>query len=164
MILHQIFPAIGGGITPDLTLVMLFCVMVINKDDYKACLVSGLVTGIFTAMTTKFPGGQIPNFIDKVVTVNVMYAVMKMMYVTPVISKMGKKGNQIVIVVMTLIGTMVSGFTFLSMASLMVGLPDGLFQLFAVVVLPATLINMITSVVLYNIINVSLKRTSYQIS
>ena len=163
LILHQIFPAIGGGITPDISLVMLFCIMIINKDDYKSCLMAGIITGIFTAMTTKFPGGQVPNFLDKVVTVNVMYGVMRLMYLNPFIEKLGNKGNQITAVVMTLIGTMISGFTFLSLASIMVGLPAGLIQLFAAVVLPATLINMVTAVILYNIIAVSLKRTSYQI-
>lgn len=162
LILHQIFPSIGG-ITPDITLVMLFCIMIINKDDYKSCLIAGILTGLFTAMTTKFPGGQVPNVIDKFVTVNVVYGIMKLMYLNPFIEKLGKRGNQIVAVVMALLGTAVSGLVFLSMASVMVGLPAALTQLFMAVVLPATLINMITIVVLYNIIAVSLKRTSYQI-
>lgn len=163
LLLHQIFPAIGGGITPDLTLVMLFCIMIINKDDYKSCLIAGIITGLFTAMTTKFPGGQIPNFIDKLVTVNVMYLVMKLMYVNPLISKLSKKANQIVIVIMTIIGTAVSGFVFLVMAFYMAGLPAGLMELFLAVVIPSILINSITAIVMYNIIAVSLKRTSYQI-
>lgn len=163
LILHQIFPAIGGGITPDISLVMLFCIMVINKDDYKSCLLAGIVAGLFAAMTTKFPGGQIPNVIDKFVTVNVMYLVMKLLFLNQFIEKLDKKGNQIVIVVMTLIGTIVSGLVFLSTASIVVGLPAGLTQLFIAVVLPATVINIITAVILYNIIAVSLKRTSYQI-
>ncbi len=163
LILHQIFPAIGGGITPDISLVMLFCIMIINKNDYKSCLIAGIISGIFAAMTTKFPGGQIPNFVDKVVTVNIMYLVMKFMYLSPVIEKMNKKGNQIVIVVMTFIGTIISGIVFLSIASAMVGLPASLMQLFVAVVLPATVINIITSIILYNIIALSLKRTSYQI-
>lgn len=163
LLLHQIFPAIGGGITPDITLVMLFCIMIINKDDYKSCLVAGLITGLFTAMTTKFPGGQIPNFIDKAVTVNVMFVVMKALFATPFVSKMGKKANQFVILAMTFIGTMVSGFVFLAIASLMVGLPDSLVQLFIIVVLPSIVINLITAAVIYNVISLSLKRTSYQI-
>lgn len=163
LVLHQIFPAIGGGITPDISLVMLFCIMIINKDDYKTCLLAGIISGIFAAMTTKFPGGQIPNFVDKIVTVNVMYFVMRFIYLNPFIEKMSKKGNQIVIVIMTFIGTVVSGFVFLFMASAMVGLPASLIQLFLAVVLPATVINIVTSVILYNIIDLSLKRTNYQI-
>ncbi len=163
LILHQIFPALGAGITPDVSLVMLFCIMIINKDDYKSCLIAGIIAGIFSAMTTKFPGGQVPNLLDKLITVNMMYLIMKLMYMNPIIKKLEKKGNQIVIMLLTLIGTLVSGMVFLSSASLIVGLPAGLMELFIAVVLPATVINLITAIVLYNIIEVSLKRTSYQI-
>ncbi len=114
-------------------------------------------------MTTKFPGGQVPNLLDKFITVNMMYLIMKLMYMNPIIKKLEKKGNQIVIMLLTLIGTLVSGMVFLSSASLIVGLPAGLMELFIAVVLPATVINLITAIVLYNIIEVSLKRTSYQI-
>lgn len=164
LILHQVFPAIGGGITPDMALVMLFCIMILNRDDYKTCLVAGIIAGIFTAMTTKFPMGQVPNIIDKIVTVNVMFVVMKALYVTPTINKLGAKGHTIVVFIMTLVGTLISGLTFLTSASILVGLPAGLTQLFVAVVLPATLINVVTSVVLLNVINTSLKRTSYQLN
>lgn len=159
LILHQIFPAIGAGITPDLTLVMLFCIMIINKDDYKSCLIAGILTGVFTAMTTKFPMGQVPNFIDKLVTVNLMYVFMRGVYLLPLKARL----NQVSIVLMSLVGTLVSGFTFLYTASVLVGLPGGLIQLFTIVVLPSALINTIAGLVLFNLISVSLKRTSYQI-
>ena len=115
-------------------------------------------------MTTKFPAGQLPNFIDKLITVNVMYGVMKLIYVTPLIQKLGKKGDQIAIIIMTFIGTLVSGFAFLSLASIMVGLPVALTKLFIAVVLPATLINVVSAVVLFNVIVTSLKRTSFQLN
>lgn len=163
VILHQVFPAIAGGITPDLTLVMLFCIMIINRDDYKTCFVAGLVTGLFTAFTTKFPMGQIPNVIDKIVTVNVMYLVMKVLYVSPFLSSLKEKKNQIIVVIMTIIGTIVSGVTFLYAALLMAGLPSTLTSLFIAVVLPSVVINIVAAIVLFNIIKASLKRTSYQI-
>ncbi len=164
LIIHQIFPALGGGVTPDVSLVMLFCIMIMNRDDYKTCLMSGIIAGIFAGMTTKFPAGQLPNFIDKLITVNVMYGVMKLIYVTPLIQKLGKKGDQIAIIIMTFIGTLVSGFAFLSLASIMVGLPVALTKLFIAVVLPATLINVVSAVVLFNVIVTSLKRTSFQLN
>ena len=61
LLLHQLTPALGLSIQPDIALAMLFSIMLLNKDDYKSCLIAGIITGIFTAMTTKFPGGQIPN-------------------------------------------------------------------------------------------------------
>ncbi|MEG0249812.1 MAG: tryptophan transporter [Peptostreptococcus sp.] len=164
LIMHQIFPALGGGVTPDISLVMLFCIMIINRDDYKACLISGIIAGIFAAMTTKFPAGQLPNFVDKIITVNIMYGVMKLIYINPLTAKLGKRGDQIAIITMTFIGTLVSGFAFLSLASVMVGLPVALTKLFIAVVLPATLINVVTSVILFNVIVTSLKRTSFQLN
>lgn len=163
LVLHQIFPAIAG-ITPDVALVMLFCIMILNKDDYKTCLVAGIVTGVFTAMTTKFPGGQIPNLIDKTVTVNVMFLIMKALYLSPIEEKFGKKANSIVIFVMTLFGTVLSGVVFLGSAALIVGLPGEFFALFMAVVVPATIVNVILSVLMINVITASLKKTSFQLN
>ena len=67
LVLHQITPPIFT-IKPDTTLIMLFTLMVINRDSYKTCLVAGIVAGIFAGMTSAFPGGQIPNVIDKFLT------------------------------------------------------------------------------------------------
>ena len=64
LLLHQLTPALGLPIQPDMALAMLFTIMILNRDDYKSCLVAGIVTGVFTAMTTKFPGGQIPNILE----------------------------------------------------------------------------------------------------
>ena len=67
LVLHQIEPTIFG-IKPDMTLIMLFTIMILNKDDYKTCLVCGIIAGIFAGITTSFPGGQVPNVIDKFIT------------------------------------------------------------------------------------------------
>ena len=74
-ILHQITPALGLPMQPDFALAMLFIIMIINDNDYKTSLICAIITGVFTALTTKFPGGQLPNIIDKIVTVNVMFLV-----------------------------------------------------------------------------------------
>ena len=66
-ILHQITPPIGLPMQPDLSLAMLFIIIILNKD-YKTTLISGIIIGVFAALTTKIPGGQLPNIIDKVVT------------------------------------------------------------------------------------------------
>ena len=54
-ILHQITPALGLPMQPDFALAMLFIIMIINNNDYKITLISAIITGIFTALTTKFP-------------------------------------------------------------------------------------------------------------
>ena len=71
-ILHQITPALGLPMQPDFALAMLFIIIILNNGDYKTSLVCGIITGIFTALTTKFPGGQVPNMIDKIITVHVV--------------------------------------------------------------------------------------------
>lgn len=162
MILNQIVPAIGAGITPDLTLVMLFSIVMLNRNDFKTCLISGIITGLFTAMTTKFPGGQVPNIIDKIVTVIIIYAIVKVIYASFNSDKRKKIIDLVTIILISIIGTMVSGFVFLFSASLIIGLPAGLMQLFIAVVLPTVVVNMIASVIVYNVINVSIKRTAYQ--
>ena len=163
MLLNQLAPAIAVGITPDVTLVMLCCIILINLDDYKTCLIAGIIAGVFTALTTKFPGGQAPNMIDKLVTINVIYFLAKTMYMLPIAKKLGKKMNMIAVILMSAIGTVVSGFVFLYSASLIVGLPGGIVQLFVVVVLPTVVINIITAFIVYNIIALSLRRSSMQI-
>ena len=76
-LLHQITPALGLPMQPDFALAMLFIIIVIN-NDYKTTLISSIIIGILTALTTKFPGGQLPNIIDKVVTANVIYFIFKL--------------------------------------------------------------------------------------
>ncbi|WAW13988.1 tryptophan transporter [Peptostreptococcus equinus] len=164
LILNQIFPPIGGGITPDITLVMLFCIMLLNRDDYKTCLIAGIATGVFSALTTKFPMGQVPNLIDKVVTVNVVFLIMRAIYISPFMKNYSKIKSQVAIGIMTVIGTLISGFIFLFTASMLVGLPGGLMEMLLIVVVPSTLINLVASLVLYNIISVSLARGRFQIS
>lgn len=157
-ILHQITPALGIPMQPDFALVMLFIVMIINFGDYKTSLIAGIVTGIFTALTTKFPLGQVPNIIDKIVTVNLIY--MLMIFMKQFI-KRGFEINNVkisMIVVIFSLGTLISGTTFLVSAQILVGLPISFEILFSTVVLPAVLLNSIAGVFLYKIVVSSLKR------
>ena len=87
LLLHQLTPAMGLPMQPDMSLIMLFAIMIINKGDYKTSLVCGIVTGIFTALTTKFPGGQLPNIIDKIIAVNLVYILMFISYRLPLLGK-----------------------------------------------------------------------------
>ena len=64
VVLHVLAPSIGLPMQPDFALAMLFIIMLLNKD-YKTTLFTGIILGIFTALTTKSPGGQLPNIIDK---------------------------------------------------------------------------------------------------
>lgn len=157
-ILHQITPALGIPMQPDFALAMLFIVMIINFGDYKTSLIAGIVTGIFTALTTKFPLGQVPNIIDKIVTVNLIYILMIF------IKQFVKRGFEInnmklsIIAIIFSLGTLISGTTFLVSAQILVGLPMNFGILFTTVVLPAVIINSIAGIFLFKIVVSSLKR------
>ncbi|KZL92097.1 tryptophan transporter [Clostridium magnum] len=148
-VLHQITPPILLGMKPDFSLAMLFIIMVLN-EDYKTCLTSGIVAGILAAATTTFPGGQLANIVDKLITTNIMFLVLM-----PLRSAFN---NQIKVIIASVFGTLVSGTAFLTVALITVGLPANFRVLFLSVVLPACLINGIAGTVLFNALNVALKR------
>lgn len=158
-ILHQITPTLGLPMQPDFALAMLFIIMIINNNDYKITLISAIITGIFTALTTKFPGGQLPNIIDKLVTVNIMFLVIILINKMCDFIKITNKLQSNILVLLTFpIGTLVSGVTFLISAQLIVGLPANFSMLFITIVIPAVLINTIGGFILYHVISLSLKR------
>lgn len=158
-VLHQITPALGLPMQPDFALVMLFIIMILNKDDYKTSLVAAIVTGVFTAMTTKFPGGQIPNIVDKLITVNILYLLMMMINKLSIFNKLSEgKKNYIIALIISPIGTLISGVVFLVSASFIVGLPAPFLPLFIGVVLPTVVINTIAGVFLCKIVTISLRR------
>lgn len=149
-LLHQITPALGLPMQPDFALAMLFIIILLN-EDYKTALVAGIITGIFTALTTKFPGGQIPNMIDKVVTTHIIYFML--------IPLRNRFNNNFKIALTLVIGTIISGAIFLASAAIIVGLPASFTVLFLSVVLPAAVINIIAGLILYNAITLALKRS-----
>lgn len=149
-ILAQVIPPVFFGMKPGTGLVMLFIIILLN-DDYKTCMCAGIVLGLLAAGTTTFPGGQIPNFIDKIITTNVLFLLLK-----PLRTKIN---NQITIILTASLGTAISGTTFLFLALITVGLPTKLNVLLFTVVLPACVINTVLTLVLYNAINAALKRS-----
>ena len=158
LVLHQITPPIFT-IKPDTTLIMLFTLMVINRDSYKTCLVAGIVAGIFAGMTSAFPGGQIPNVIDKFITTNIMFLVMTLSYKLPFIKSLGDKVKDLIVTgIMMVVGTFVSGTIFLTAAQIIVGLPGNFTVLFMSVVVPAVAINLIVGVLIYKIVNVTVQK------
>lgn len=148
-ILHQVVPPLLFGMKPDVSLAMLFVILIFNKE-YKTCLCAGIVAGLLAAATTTFPGGQLANVIDKIITVNVMFAVLKLFR--------DRISNQINIIIITAIGTIISGSVFLTVVLLTVGLGGSFSVLFLTVVLPAAVVNTIVGFCLFNVINTALKR------
>ncbi|MEC9489011.1 MAG: tryptophan transporter [Halanaerobium sp.] len=150
-ILHSFFPPILFGMKPDFSLAMLFAVIILHRD-WKIGLLAAAVTGIFTALTTGFPGGQIANPVDKMITGTVV--------ITAVIF-LGARINDKVLAGLTgFFATLLSGVIFLSVAKFFLGFSGQLGSLIAAVVLPAALINTFTTPLLVFCINVSKRALS----
>jgi hypothetical protein len=142
-LLHQITPALGFPMQPDFAIMMLVIIICLNKD-YKTALIASIVIGVFTALTTKFPGGQAPNIIDKIVTGNMIYLFFLLLG--------NKLKDSIKVSIALPIGTFISGFTFLTSASFLVGLPGEFTQLVIAIVVPAAILNLLIGIVLYRIV------------
>ncbi len=138
LILHGVFPGILAGMKPDFSLVMLFIVLLLVPDK-RVGFITGIATGIITALTTTFPMGQIPNIVDKLVTTLV---VMALVTVIP---------RKLVLPCTGILGTLVSGVTFLTTAAIIAELGASFTSLMGVVVLPATVINTVALLLLYPI-------------
>jgi hypothetical protein len=149
-VLHAVVPGIFLGMKPDMMLTMMFLGIILFPDK-KSVLLLGIVTGLISGITTTFPGGLVPNIIDKFVTAFILFGVLL------AIKKF--KTSIFSIGALTAIGTIVSGIVFLSSAYLLVGLPGPFIALFAAVVLPATVVNTLAMIVLYPVATTILKRT-----
>lgn len=149
--LHAIIPGFFFGMKPDMMLLMMF-LGILTFPEKKNVLLLGIATGIISALTTTFPGGQLPNIIDKIITSLVFFSIFLLFkkYIT----------NAITAGIVTAIGTMISGTVFLTSALLIVGLPGGaaFLSLFLAVVLPATAINGVAMIIIYPIIQAILRR------
>ena len=133
-LLHYVTPAIGLPMQIDFSLITLVLIITLNKNSFSTCLASGVATGIFAGLTTKFPMGLIPNIIDKITTAIFVYLLIKLLDKTALNSK-------IKAIVVNAIGTLVSGVVFLSSALLLTGLPAPFGVLFVSVVIPAIVVN-----------------------
>ncbi len=109
--LHFIIPGFFYGMKPDMMLLMMFLAIVLFPEK-KNVLVVALGCGILSALTTGFPGGQIPNIIDKLVTAFVFYFL---------ITAFKKFSTTVMgVTVFTVICTLISGVVFLGSAYLIV--------------------------------------------
>lgn len=150
-VLHTVIPGIFLGMKPDMMLTMMFLGIILFPAK-KNVLLLGLLTGVISGLTTQFPGGFLPNLIDKPITAFIFYG---LFLATKNITR-SLVGSS----VLTALGTLVSGSIFLLSAYVIVGLPGAFFALFAAVVLPATLVNAGAMFVVYPIINGILKRST----
>ena len=144
-ILHQIVPGTIGNMKFDLMLSFIFVALFIGRD-FKSTILTALLGGFITALTTTFPGGQ-----DKLVTCIAVYLMIKMFD--------RLKFKQVSTGIIAFIGTLISGTTFLYTALVLVGLPAPFSVLFAGIVLPTAVTNIFVTLVVYNAVKLALKAT-----
>ncbi|MDK2800479.1 MAG: hypothetical protein PWP27_1541 [Clostridiales bacterium] len=149
LVLHYITPATGTPVKPDFLLAMLFLCFLIF-EDFSVSFVAGIAAGILSGITTSVPGGLIPNVIDKILTTIVCLGII---YVTR------KFINQYILsVIVPILGTLFSGFVFLSTAILLKILPSQSFvPAFFTAVIPATVGNVILIAVLFGVLKQTTK-------
>lgn len=155
-VLHYIIPGTLGAMKPDASLAMMF-VAIIICDDYKSTVAIGMASGILAGLTSSFPGGQVPNLIDKFITAHIVFLLIMLL-------KKIKISDNIKIIGIAIIGTLVSGTVFLSSALLIVGLPAPFKLLFVTVVLPAVVANTVLATVVFGVANKTIKSTSFATS
>ena len=149
-IMHQIVPGTIGNMKFDLMLSFIFVALFVSRD-FKSAILTALLGGFITALTTTFPGGQIPNIIDKLVTCIAVYLMIRLF------DKL--KSKQLSTGIIAFIGTIISGTTFLYSALVLVGLPAPFSVLFAGIVLPTAVTNIFVTLVVYNAVNLAIKAT-----
>ncbi|ADL06859.1 tryptophan transporter [Thermosediminibacter oceani] len=143
LVFHQITPPLVAGMKPDFLLTMLFVALFINPAP-KNALLAGMVGGIFAALTTSFPGGQVANIADRIITAQV---------VALLIRRSRGVSLRIFVPLTGLVGTILSGTVFLLAAMMVMGaLPAAFPVLFTAVVLPTAAINSVVTGILYGLV------------
>lgn len=141
-VLHAIVPPILMGMKPDLLLAMLFLV-ILRRPSFRNALLAGAIAGVITALTTSFPGGQIANLVDKIVTSLVVCAL---------VVAFSRVDRRVTAGLVGAVGTIVSGVVFLGTALVLVGLPGPFSALFTTVVLPAAALNTVAVVIIFPLV------------
>lgn len=144
-VLHAVTPPLFFGIKPDFLLACMF-IAVIANCDLKNTLVTGIVAGIVAALTTSFPGGQIPSVIDKVASALFVLALYQGL------PKMnGMTADTVRFGLISCIGTILSGVVFLGSALAIAGLPAPFMVLVTGIVLPTAAANTVLGVMMYQL-------------
>lgn len=151
--LYLIIPGFSGGMKPDFMLTMMF-VGILLFPNVKSVFLLALTTGVISGLFSTFPGGFIPNIIDKSITAAVFLAFV--LVLKKYITKMP------VAIALCAGGTLLSGTVFLSAAIFIIGANIPFMLLFTTVVLPAIAMNAIAFAFIYPIIITLVKRSKLE--
>lgn len=129
-VINAVSPPIFFGLKPDFMLIILF-IIILGMRNFRLTIGVSLTAGFIMAFTTSFPGGQIPNIIDKMVVGIITYLCVPLL-------KGGKLYTQAIYAVL---GSFISGFIFLVTAGLFYKIPGGLENLVVTAILPLAIVN-----------------------
>lgn len=137
---------------PDLLLSMMFLTIFLFCDR-RNFIIIGLAAGLLSGLTSTMPGGFLPNIIDKLITATVIFAIYSL--IKAVVPKFASA------IILTALGTVLSGTVFLSALTFIASLPPGLSftGLFLAVVLPAAVINAVLMIIIYPVVEKVMKNS-----
>ena len=151
-VLYIIVPGING-MKPDFLLTMMF-ISILLFPQAKNVFLLGATTGLISGLFSMFPGGFVPNIIDKFVTAFIFFAFVLLLQ---------KAANKLAVgVLLTFAGTLISGIIFLSTAIFVFGAEAFFTELFLIVVLPTTVLNAVAFFIINPIIAQLLKRSNFK--
>ncbi|PPA72405.1 tryptophan transporter [Jeotgalibacillus proteolyticus] len=148
--LHLLLPG-TLSMKPDMSLLMMF-LGILLFPGVKNVLLLGIATGLLSGLTTTFPGGFLPNLIDKPITAFLFYGL--------VIAAAKYSRTIYGAAILTAVGTVISGTLFLGSAALIVGLPAPILALAVTAVLPAIILNGLLMGIMYPVVQTVMKRSS----
>lgn len=150
--LYLIIPGFNGGMKPDFMLTMMF-VGIFLFPDTRSVFILAITTGVLSGLFSTFPLGFFPNIVDKLITAFVIYAV--------VVSLKKVSSHLIGATVIAAVGTLLSGFIFLSVAIFILGVELPFTALFVTVVLPAVIMNSVAFFIIQPIVIKLMERSSF---
>lgn len=150
-VFHTVVPPLFFGMKPDLLLVMMFLAIMLAPTKQNV-LIASMAAGVISALTTGMAGGQIANIVEKPITAFIFLGMF--------VLAQKVKVNTISAVLLTVIGTIVSGTLFLLVAMVVAGLPGSLFSFIGMIVLPTSAISGLIMFFIYPVANRFSKRSS----
>lgn len=146
-ILHSVVPPLFFGIKPDFLLACMFVSIAFTKD-FKTMVATAVTCSIIAALTTNFPGGQIPSILDKTISAFFAFYMIKL-----ISNNLNNTKKTIFFTITSFLGTLVSGAVFLLSVLFMLALPAPFMVLFTTIVLPTAILNAVIGFIMFTLMN-----------
>lgn len=150
--LYLVIPGFSGGMKPDFMLTMMFVGIFLFRD-VRSVFILALTTGILSGLFSTFPLGFFPNVVDKLITAFAIYGI---------IIVLQRVSNHLIgATAIAAVGTLLSGFVFLSVAIFILGVELPFTGLFVAVVLPAVVMNSVAFFIIQPIVAKLTEKSSF---